>query len=278
MDDPNASPRLDAGAAERLRAVSTATLTMVLIKQGVRTSWLRGPVPLDPIASRIVGPAFTIRFVPGREDLSGPESYARSPSFRDAIEAAPAGSVVVIDACGNPHGATLGDILVARLAHKGVAAAVTDAPVRDADEVRAVGLPVLSAGVAAPPSIIGLAYAGFGEIIGCGGVAVRPGDIMVCDNDGAVVVPVEMAAAVAEAGVEQERFERFVQRRVKAGRASWGCIRPETIPRRPIGSGSTPASPATDRDPSRRKRIRSLPFNEAGLRRTGARSVTDALS
>ena len=226
MVDTNASSALDAEVVERLRGVSTATLTMALIKQGVRTSWLRGPVPLEPIASRIAGPAFTIRFVPGREDLSGPESYARSPSFRDAIEAAPTGSVVVIDGCGNPHGATLGDILVARLAAKGVAAAVTDAPVRDADEVRAVGLPVLSAGVAAPPSIIGLAFAGFGEIIGCGGVAVRPGDIVVCDNDGAVVVPVEMAAAVAQAGVEQERFERFVQQRVKAGASVLGLYPP----------------------------------------------------
>ena len=165
--------------------------------------------------------------MPGREDLSGPESYARSPSFRDAIEAAPAGSVVVIDGCGNRCGATLGDILVARLAHKAVAAAVTDAPVRDVDEIRAVGLPVLSAGVAAPPSIIGLAFAGFGDIIGCGGVAVRPGDVMVCDNDGAVVVPIELAAAVAEAGVEQERFERFVQQRVKAGASVLGLYPPE---------------------------------------------------
>ena len=94
-------------------------------------------MPLEPITSRIAGQAFSIRFVPGREDLSGPESYARSPSFRDAIEAAPAGSVVVIDGCGNPLGATLGDILVARLAHKGVAAAVTDAPVRTAGRVSA---------------------------------------------------------------------------------------------------------------------------------------------
>ena len=226
MNDETVSPAFDANVAGRLRSVSTATLTMALIKQGVRTSWLRGPVPLDPIEKRIVGPAFTIRFVPGRDDLSGPESYARSPSFRDAIEAAPAGSVVVIDGCGNPHGATLGDILVARLARKGVLAAVTDAPVRDADEIRAVGLPILSAGVAAPPSIVGLAYAGFGEIIGCGGVAVRPGDVMVCDNDGAVVVPIEMAAAVAEAGVEQERFERFVQQRVKAGTSVLGLYPP----------------------------------------------------
>lgn len=227
MVDSNPSSGPSTEVVERLRRVSTATLTMVLIKQGVRTSWLRGPVPLDPLPGRIVGPAFTIRFVPGREDLSGPESYARSPSFRDAIEAAPAGSVVVIDGCGNPSGATLGDILVARLAHRGVAAAVTDAPVRDADEIRTVGLPVLSAGVAAPPSIVGLAFAGFGELIGCGGVAVRPGDVIVCDNDGAVVVPVELAAAVAEAGLEQERYERFVQQRVKAGASVLGLYPPK---------------------------------------------------
>ena len=226
MVDASSPAAFDPAVAERLRGVSTATLTMVLIKQGIRTSWLRGPMPLAPLQRRIVGPAFTIRFVPGREDLSGPESYARSPSFRDAIEAAPAGSVVVIDGRGNPHGATLGDILVARLARKGVVAAVTDAPVRDADEIRAVGLPVLSAGVAAPPSVIGLAYAGFGEIIGCGGVAIRPGDVMVCDNDGAVVVPRETAAAVAEAGAEQERFERFVQQRVKTGASVLGLYPP----------------------------------------------------
>ena len=226
MDESNPAFGPDPEVVECLRGVSTATLTMVLIKQGVRTSWLRGPVPLDPIGVRVVGPAFTIRFVPGREDLSGPASYARSPSFRDAIEAAPAGSVVVIDGCGNPAGATLGDILAARLARRGVAAAVTDAPVRDADEIRAAGLPVLSAGVAAPPSIVGLAYAGFGTIIGCGGVAVRPGDIMVCDNDGAVVVPVELAAEVARAGMEQERFERFVQQRVKAGASILGLYPP----------------------------------------------------
>ena len=222
MSGPNSASVPDVETIENLRRVSTATLTMVLIKCGIRTSWLHGPRPLAPITGRIVGPAFTVRFVPGREDLSGPESYARSPSFRDAIEAAPAGSVMVIDGRGITHGGTMGDLLAARLAHNGVAAVVTDTPVRDADEVRAVGLPVLSAGVAAPPSIVGLAYAGFGDIIGCGGVAVRPGDIIVCDNNGAVVVPIELAAAVAEAGVEQERYERFVQQRIKAGASVLG--------------------------------------------------------
>jgi len=217
----------DPSVARQLRQVSTATLTMVLLKRGVRTSWLRGVGALSAMDERVVGPAFTIRFVPGREDLSQPESYAKSPSFRDAIEAAPAGSVVVIDGRGNTLGATLGDILVARLAYKGVAAAVTDAPVRDADEIRKFPLPVLCAGVAAPPSIVGLAFAGFDEVIGCGGVAVCPGDVLVCDNDGAVVIPAAMAAEVAEAGIEQERFERFVQQRVAEGASVVGLYPPD---------------------------------------------------
>jgi regulator of RNase E activity RraA len=222
----SAGATLDSSIAAQLRLVSTATLSMVLLKRGVRTSWLGGPSPLVPMPERIVGPAFTIRFVPGRDDLSSPESYAKSPSFRDAIEAAPAGSVVVIDGRGNTLGATLGDILVARLAMKGVLAAVTDAPVRDADEIRKLELPVLCAGVAAPPSIVGLCFAGYDEIIGCGGVAICPRDVMVCDNDGALVIPASMAAEVAEAGLEQERFERFVQRRIRAGASVLGLYPP----------------------------------------------------
>ena len=98
---------------------------------------------------------------------------------------------------------------------------------RDADEIAKIDLPVLSAGVAAPPSIVGLAFAGYDEIIGCGGVAVCPGDVMVCDNDGAVVIPASLAAEVAEAGLEQERFERFVQRRVAEGAGVVGLYPPD---------------------------------------------------
>lgn len=212
---------------EILQGVSTATLTMVLLKHGIRTSWLNGPMPLQPLPTRVVGPAFTIRFVPGREDLSTPESYAPALAFRDAIEAAPAGSVVVVDGCRNSLGATLGDILIARLAQKGVVAAITDTPVRDGDEIMKVAMPVLCTGVAAPPSIVGLAFAGWNQIIGCGGVAVRPHDVMVCDNDGAVVIPFELADEVAAAGAEQERFERFVQLRVNAGASVMGLYPPD---------------------------------------------------
>jgi len=221
------APAFDATLAGKLQQVSTATLSMVLLKRGVRTSWLRGIAPLVAMKARVVGPAFTIRFVPGREDLSQPESYARSPSFRDAIEAAPAGSIVVIDGRGNTIGATLGDILVARLAKKEVLAAITDAPVRDSDEIRKIDLPVLCAGVAAPPSIVGLSFAGYDEIIGCDGVAVCPGDVLVCDNDGALVIPASMAEEVAEAGIEQELFERFVQQRIGEGASVVGLYPPD---------------------------------------------------
>jgi regulator of RNase E activity RraA len=221
------STTVSAQTIEGLRQISTATLSMMLIKLGVRTSWMRGPVPLQPMPQRIAGPAFTIRFVPGRDDLCQPESYSASPAFRDAIEAAPSGSVVVIDGCGNSGGATLGDILVARLAIKGVLGAVTDSPVRDADEIRKISMPILSCGVAAPPSIIGLAYAGYDELIGCGGVAVHPGDIIVCDNDGALVVPMALAESVAQTGLEQERFERFVHEKVASGSSVIGLYPPD---------------------------------------------------
>lgn len=217
---------LDRKTIERMTGISTATLTMVLLKRGIRRSWMRGPAALFPDAPRVAGPAFTVRFVPAREDLATPESYAKSGSFRDAIEACPAGSIMVIDGCGSRNAATLGDILIARLKAKGVLAAVTDAPVRDIAEVRKVGLPVFSAGAAAPPSITDLVYAGHSELIGCGGVAVAPGDMLIGDADGVVVVPGALAAEAAEAGAEQERFERFVQMRVLQGHPVVGLYPP----------------------------------------------------
>jgi regulator of RNase E activity RraA len=226
MHDAAQEAGVDRKTIERMRGISTATLTMVLLKRGIRRTWMRGPVAAFPDAPRVVGPAFTVRFVPAREDLATPESYAKAHSFRDAIEACPAGSIMVIDGCGSREAATLGDILIARLKVNGVLAAVTDAPVRDIAEIRKVGLPVFSAGAAAPPSITGLVYAGYGELIGCGGVAVAPGDVIVGDADGVVVVPRALAEEVAEAGHEQERYERFVQMRVLQGRPVVGLYPP----------------------------------------------------
>lgn len=193
-----------------LKQITTATITMQLLKRGIRRCYLRGPLPLADGQKRIAGPAFTLRFIPGREDISTPESYAAPNSLRDAIEAIPEGAVAVVDGRGETDAATTGDILALAMVKRGVAGFVTDGAVRDVEGVLRTGLPVWSAGPAAPPSITALFFAGWGMPIGCGGAAVIPDDIIVADDDGVVIIPAALAADVAEAGAEQERFESFV--------------------------------------------------------------------
>ncbi len=205
--------------AESLSEVSTATITTVLLKHGLRRVWMRGTRPLSPGPRRVVGPAFTLRFVPAREDLATPESWASPQSTRAAIEAMPEGCVAVVDAMGVTDAGIFGDILCARMRRRGVGGLVTDGAVRDAEGVSATGLPVWCAGVAAPPSVAGLTFAGWQQPVGCGGVAVMPDDVVVADGDGAVVIPAALVASVAEAGREQERREAWTMREVEAGAA-----------------------------------------------------------
>lgn len=200
---------------EGLASVATATLSMQLLKRGIRNASMIGPRPLDPGGPRVAGPAFTMRFLPLREDLATPESYARPGSMREAIETVRSGAFVAIDARGEPGAGTLGDILAARLQARGAVAAVSDGPMRDVAEIRPLGFPVFCTGAVAPPSIARLTFADWQVPVGCGSVAVIPGDILVGDEDGVVVVPRALAAEVARDAVEQERFERFVQMRVK---------------------------------------------------------------
>ncbi len=211
---------------EILASVSTATLSMQLLKRGIRNASMIGPQPLDPKGPRVAGPAYTLRFLPGREDLATLESYARPGSVREAIEAVPAGAFVVIDARGEQGAATLGDILVARLQVLGAVAAVSDGPMRDVAEVRPLGFPIFCTGAVAPPSIARLTFTDWQVPVACGGVAVIPGDILVGDEDGVVVVPHALAEEVARDAVEQERFERFVQIKVKNGASVQGLYPP----------------------------------------------------
>ncbi|TDQ83021.1 regulator of RNase E activity RraA [Dongia mobilis] len=208
---------LDKAIAEALQQVSTATLTTVLLKKGLRNVWMRGTRPLKPGQGRIVGPAFTLRFVPAREDLATPASWASPISTRAAIEAMPSGVVAVIDAMGVKDAGVFGDILTARMAKRGVAALVTDGVIRDAAGVLETGLPVWCDGVAAPPSVAGLTFVGWQEPVGCGGVAVFPGDIVVVDDDGAVLIPLALLNDVVAEAVEQERMEAWIMREVKNG-------------------------------------------------------------
>jgi regulator of RNase E activity RraA len=211
------SMALDEKTIKTLEEISTATITTVLLKKGLRNVWLRGTRPLQPGQKRVVGPAFTLRFVPAREDLATPASWASPISTRAAIEAMPRGCVAVVDAMGITDAGIFGDILCERMKFRGVAGLITDGVVRDVAGVISTGLPVWCQGAAAPPSVAGLTFVGWQEPIACGGVAVFADDAIVVDDDGAVVIPRAMLDGVVEEAVEQEKLEAWIVDEVRAG-------------------------------------------------------------
>lgn len=200
-----------------LEGITCATVTTILLKRGIRNCWMRGPTPLTSGLGRVVGEAFTLRFVPMREDLATPESWSSPRSTRGAIEEMPAGVIAVADAMGFCEAGIFGDILLERMKRRGVAALVTDGVMRDGVGVADVGLSVWCQGLAAPPSIAGLTFVGWQEPIGCGGVAVFPGDVILADDDGAVVIPARLLDHVCEHGPEQERLEGWLLEQVRTG-------------------------------------------------------------
>jgi regulator of RNase E activity RraA len=204
-------------ATATLSRVSTATITTVLLKKGLRNVWMRGSRPLRPGQPRLVGPAFTLRFVPAREDLATPESWSSPISTRTAIEAMPEGCIAVVDAMGITDAGIFGDILCARMMKRGVTALVTDGVVRDVEGTLGTNLPVWCDGYAAPPSVAGLTFVGWGEPIGCGGVAVFPDDVVVVDQDGAVLIPAALLEDVLAEAPEQERNEGWIMNEVDRG-------------------------------------------------------------
>lgn len=208
---------LDLNVIETLKTVTTATLTTVLLKKGLRNVWLRGALPMEPGQERVVGPAFTLRFIPMREDLATPAAWSAPISTRTAVEAMTPGSVVVVDAQGCTDAGIYGDILCARMRQRGVTALVTDGVIRDLDGVRSTGLPVWANGTAAPPAVSGLTFVNWQEPIGCGGVAIFPDDVIVADSDGAVVIPQALVGEIVEVAAEQERLEAWIMAEIKAG-------------------------------------------------------------
>lgn len=213
-------------ARQALSAVTTATLTTVLLKKGLRNVWMRGARPLKPGQPKLVGQAFTLRFVPAREDLATPESWGAPISTRAAIEAMPEGCIAVVDAMGVTDAGIFGDILCERMARRGVAALVTDGVVRDVEGVLGTGLPVWCDGVAAPPSVAGLTFVGWQQPIGCGGVAVFPDDVVVLDDDGAVLIPAALVEEVAKMATDQELLETWIMGEVKTGASLPGLYPP----------------------------------------------------
>jgi len=208
---------LDQATIDTLSRITTATLTTVLLNKGLRNVWLRGARPIRTGQPRLVGPAFTMRFVPAREDLATPASWASPKSTRAAIEDMPEGCIVVVDAMGVTDAGIFGDILCSRMVKRGVAALVTDGVVRDGAGVLGTGLPVWCDGVAAPPSVAGLTFVDWQEPIGCGGVAIFPDDVIVVDDDGAVVIPAALLDEVVAIAPEQERLEEWIMGEVAKG-------------------------------------------------------------
>ncbi|MGB4360474.1 MAG: ribonuclease activity regulator RraA [Rhodoferax sp.] len=209
-----------------LSGVTTATITTVLLKKGLRNVWMRGTRPLQPGQQRLVGRAFTLRFVPAREDLATPASWGAPISTRAAIEAMPSGCIAVVDALGVDDAGIFGDILCARMKKRGVSGLVTDGVIRDVDGVLATKLPVWCQGVAAPASVAGLTFVGWQEPISCGGVAVFPNDVVVVDSDGAVLIPAALLEEVLASAVEQERLEGWIMTQVNAGQSLPGLYPP----------------------------------------------------
>jgi regulator of RNase E activity RraA len=211
------SHAMSAALFDTLRHITTGTITTILLKKGIRRCWMSGPMPLAGSGARMVGPAFTLRFIPVREDLATPESWAKPISTRGAIEDMPEGCIAVADAMGVSSAGIFGDILTMRMMRRNVAALVTDGVIRDRAGVLASKLPVWCAGVAAPASVNGLTFVGWQEPIGCGGCAIFPSDIIVCDDDGAVVIPQDLVEFVAREGEEHERMETFIVSEVERG-------------------------------------------------------------
>lgn len=225
MTEPQ-TPALDRAVIDTLSAITTATISTILFKKGLRNVWLRGPKPLRADQGRCVGRAFTLRFIPAREDLATAAAWSSPRSTRVAIEHMPAGSIVVVDAMGVTDAGIFGDILVERMVQRGVTALVTDGVVRDLEGVSATALPVWCQGAASPAAVVGMTFANWQEPIGCGGVAVFPGDIIVADGDGAILIPDAYLPEVLAAGPEQERLEAWIMDEVKKGAALPGLYPP----------------------------------------------------
>ena len=212
---------------ERLREASTATIATQLFKLGLRNRFLTGLSPLNAAHCRFVGEATTLRYIPMREDLDHPEVYG-DPEHpqRKVIETARPGSVLVIDCRGDLRAGSVGAILAARLRARGAVGLVTDGAVRDAGEMAAGALPVFAAARSAAISLSVHHAADFDVPIACAGVAVFPGDILVGDEDGVVVIPRHLAEPIAAPAAGQEALERFLLAKVEAGASLPGTYPP----------------------------------------------------
>ncbi|HXF61645.1 MAG TPA: ribonuclease activity regulator RraA [Caldilineaceae bacterium] len=226
MADLQRPHALSPEAFAKLHAVSTATLTSQLMKRGFRNTFLAGLTPLRPDL-RMVGYAFTLRYVPMREDLVDTLYDNTTNVQRLAVEAVGPDDVLVIDARGDTRAATLGNILATRLKVRGAAGLVTDGALRDTPGFKHIELPAYIKAAHATTSFAIHHPIEMNTPIGCAGVLVMPGDVMVGDGEGVVAIPAQVAEEVAHDAYEQERLEEFIQAKVASGASILGVYPPD---------------------------------------------------
>lgn len=211
----------------RLKRVSTASVATALFKRGLRNQFVQGVVPVAPKAEVMVGQAFTLRYIPAREDRN-PITVFRNPDHpqRVAMETCPPGWVLVMDARKDARAATAGSILITRLALRGAAGVVSDGGFRDAEGIGALDMPAYYARPSAPTNLTLHEALDINVPIACGDVAVFPGDVMLGDGDGVMVIPAHLADEIAEECTAMESFEQFVLEEVRAGAGIIGLYPP----------------------------------------------------
>lgn len=217
------TPELHPRTLERLAKVSTATLTTVLFKLGFRNTFLQNLHPLNPQAVPMVGPAYTLRYIPAREDLDGLDAFDdRGHPQRVAVEQCPAGHVLVMDSRGDASAASAGNILLTRLMRRGVAGVVTDGGFRDSPEIARMPLAAYHQRPSAPTNLIRHHAIDLNLPIACGGVSIYPGDLIVGDAEGVVCIPRHIADDVALTAYQQTAYEDWVAERIDAGDGLFG--------------------------------------------------------
>ncbi len=215
---------------EKLKGVSVATITTALFKRGLRNQFIQDVHPLNPTLGNMVGEAFTLRYIPAREDLNPIGVFKdRSHPQRKAIEECPPGAVMVIDSRKDARAASAGSILVARLMKRGCAGIVTDGGFRDSPEIAKLGIPAYHERPASPTNLTRHQALDIDVPIGCGDAPVFPGDVIVGDAEGVVVIPAHVADEIASEAVEMTAFEDFVTEEVLKGRSILGLY-PATDP------------------------------------------------
>ncbi|MFY7779357.1 MAG: ribonuclease activity regulator RraA [Elstera sp.] len=211
----------------KLATVSTATLCTALFKRGLRNQFIQDVRPLKAKGKVMVGEAFTLRYIPAREDLNPLSVFQdRAHPQRKAVEECPPGAVFVIDSRKDARAASAGSILVSRLMVRGVAGVVTDGGFRDSPEIAELDIPAYHNRPSAPTNLTHHQALDINVPIGCGDVAVFPGDVVVGDGEGVIVIPAHLADEIADEAVEMTAFEDFVTEQVLGGRSILGLYPP----------------------------------------------------